>query len=99
MANDGIIMHSPAHIGDFVREIVEGHDLNVTTGAKVLGVTRQALSNLVNRQGGLSPDMALRIEKAFGVRMDTLLRMQTVWEIAEARKREGEFQVERYLAA
>lgn len=94
-----IIMHSPAHIGDFVREIIEGHDLNVTTGAAVLGVTRQALSNLVNRHGGLSSDMALRIEKAFGVKMDTLLRMQTIWEIAEARKREGEFVIERYLAA
>lgn len=96
---DGITMHSPAHIGDFVREIIEGHDLNVTTGAAVLGVTRQALSNLVNRHGGLSSDMALRIEKAFGVKMDTLLRMQTIWEIAEARKREGEFVIKRYLAA
>ena len=73
--------------------------MNVTTGAKVLGVTRQALLNLVNRHGGLSSDMALRIENAFGVWMDRLLRMQTVWEIAEARKREGEFQVARYLAA
>jgi plasmid maintenance system antidote protein VapI len=58
-----IKLHSPAHIGDFVREIIEGHDLNVTTGAAVLGVTRQALSNLVNRDCGLSSDMALRIER------------------------------------
>jgi antitoxin HigA-1 len=48
-------------------------------------------------KGGLSSDMVLRIEKAFGVKMDTLLRMQTIWEIAEARKREGEFVIERYL--
>lgn len=95
----GVTLRSPAHIGDFVREILDGHELNVTTGAKVLGVTRQALSNLVNRHGGLSSDMALRIEKAFGVKMDTLLRMQTVWKIAEARKREGEFDIQRYLAA
>lgn len=94
-----IAMHSPAHIGAFVREIVEGHGLNVSTGAKVLGVTRQTLSILVNEHGGLSSEMALRIEKAFGVKMDTLLRMQTSWEIAEARKREGEVEVERYLAA
>jgi addiction module HigA family antidote len=94
-----ITMHSPAHIGAFVREIVEGHGLNVSTGAKVLGVTRQTLSILVNEHGGLSSEMALRIEKAFGVKMDTLLRMQTAWEIAEARKREGEVVVERYLAA
>ncbi|MBX9643462.1 MAG: HigA family addiction module antidote protein [Novosphingobium sp.] len=94
-----ITMHSPAHIGAFVREIVEGHGLNVTSGARALGVTRQTLSNLLNEHGGLSPDMALRIEKAFAVKMDTLLRMQTAWEIAEARKREDEVEVERYLAA
>jgi addiction module HigA family antidote len=94
-----ITLHSPAHIGAFVREIVDGHGLNVSTGAKVLGVTRQTLSNLVNEHGGLSPEMALRIEKAFGIKMDTLLRMQTAWEIAEARKREDEVEVERYLAA
>jgi antitoxin HigA-1 len=99
MADTGIIMLNPAHIGDFVREILDGHELSVTAGAHVLGVTRQALSNLVNRHGGLSPDMALRIEKAFGVKMDTMLRMQTSWEIAEARKREGEFDLPRYLAA
>lgn len=94
-----ITMHSPAHIGAFVREIIEGHDLNVSSGAKALGVTRQTLSILMNQHGGLSSEMALRIEKAFGVKMDTLLRMQTAWEIAEARKREGEVDVERYLAA
>jgi addiction module HigA family antidote len=94
-----IAMHSPAHIGAFVREIIEGHALNVSSAAKVLGVTRQTLSILVNEHGGLSSEMALRIEKAFGVKMDTLLRMQTAWEIAEARKREGEVVVERYLAA
>lgn len=94
-----ISMHSPSHIGAFVREIVEGHGLNVSSAARVLGVTRQTLSILMNKHGGLSPEMALRIEKAFGVRMDTLLRMQTAWEIAEARKREGEVEVERYMAA
>lgn len=94
-----IVMHSPAHIGAFVREIVEGHGLNVSSGARALGVTRQTLSILMNERGGLSPDMALRIEKAFGVRMDTLLRMQTAWEIADARKREGEIELERYRAA
>lgn len=94
-----VSMHSPSHIGEFVREIVEGHDLNVSSAARVLGVTRQTLSILLNCHGGLSPDMALRIEKAFGVRMDTLLKMQTTWEIAEARKREGEFDIPRYMAA
>lgn len=83
-------MHSPSHIGAFVREIVEGHGLNVSTSARHLGVTRQALSTLMNCNGGLSSEMALRLEKAFGVKMDTLLRMQTAWEIAEARKREAD---------
>jgi antitoxin HigA-1 len=94
-----ISMHSPSHIGAFVREVVEGHGLNVSSAARVLGVTRQTLSILINEHGGLSADMALRIEKAFGMRMDTMLRMQTSWEIAEARKREGEFDIPRYLAA
>lgn len=99
MKHEEIKLHSPALIGDFVREIIEGHDLSVSTGAAVLGVTRQALSNLVNRHGGLSSDMAMCIEKAFGVNEDTLLRMQTILEIAAARKREGEFVIERYMAA
>ncbi len=93
-----IQMHSPSHIGEFVREIVEGHDLNVSSAARLLGVTRQALSTLMNCNGGLSSEMGLRLEKAFGVKMDTLLRMQTAWEIAEARKREDEVVVERYAA-
>ena len=94
-----ITMRSPAHIGAFVREIVEGNGLNVSAAAKVLGVTRQTLSILVNERGGLSPEMALRIEKAFAIKMDTLLRMQTAWEIAQARKYENDIVVERYLAA
>ena len=94
-----IAMHSPCHIGAFVREIIEGHDLSVSAAARVLGVTRQTLSILLNQHGGLSSDMALRIEKAFGIRMDTLLKMQTAWEIAEARKRAGDFDIPRYLAA
>ena len=94
-----IVLLSPAHIGAFVREVIEGHGLNVTSAAQVLGVTRQALSVLVNEHGGLSPEMALRIEKAFGVKMDTMLRMQIAWEIAATRKRQGEVTVERYLAA
>ena len=92
-------LHSPSHIGEFVREIVEGHGLNVSSAARVLGVTRQTLSILLNCHGGLSPEMALRLEKAFGVKMDTLLAMQTAWEIAQARKREGEFDIPRYMAA
>lgn len=93
-------MHTPPHIGDFIRtEILAAHDLTVTGGAVALGVTRQALSTLLNGHAGLSPQMALRIEKAFGVKMDTLLRMQTAYEIAQARAMERDISVPRYKAA
>ena len=93
-------MHSPPHIGDFIRtEILSAHDLTVTRGAVALGVTRQALSTLLNGHAGLSPQMALRIEKAFGVKMDTLLRMQTAYDIARARAMEQDIAVPRFKAA
>jgi addiction module HigA family antidote len=92
-------MARPAHPGQFIRmEVIEPLGLTVTKAAKVLGVTRPALSALLNGRAALSPDMALRVEKAFGVRMDTLLRMQTAFEIAEARDREADIKVKRYVA-
>ncbi len=92
-------MARPAHPGQFIRmEVIEPLDLSVTQAAKVLGVTRPALSALLNGRAALSPDMALRIEKAFGPKMDTLLRMQTAYEIAEARGREADINVKRYVA-
>lgn len=90
----------PSHPGGFLkREIVEGYDLTVTEAAKVLGVTRPALSALLNERVSLSPEMALRFEKAFGVKMDTMLRMQTMWDIAMQRQREGEIKVSPYRPA
>ena len=87
----------PSHPGQFVRiEILEPHGLSVTDAARALGVTRPALSALLNERSALSPEMALRIEKAFGVRMDTLLRMQTAFEVAETRAREREVKVRPY---
>lgn len=72
--------------GDWLRsEIVQPHGLNVTDFARQLGMTRQAMSNLLNARAGLSADMAIRFEKAFGVEADTLLRMQTAHELAQAR--------------
>jgi len=92
-------MARPAHPGQFIRmEILDPLALTVTEAAKALDVTRPALSALLNGRSSLSPEMALRIEKAFGVKMDTLLRMQTAYEIAEARLHEGEIKVERYVA-
>ena len=91
-------MARPAHPGQFIRmEVIEPLALSVTQAAKILGVTRPALSALLNGRAALSPQMALRIEKAFGPKMDTLLRMQTAYEIARARDREGEIKVKRYV--
>ena len=92
-------MARPAHPGQFIRmEVIEPLDLSVTQAAKVLGVNRADLSALLNGRAALSPDMALRIEKAFGPKMDTLLRMQTAYEIAETRDREADIKVKRYVA-
>ena len=87
-------MKNPPHPGDFIRtEIVEPAGLSVTAAADVLRVSRPALSSLLNRKADLSGDMALRIEKAFGVKMDTLMRMQASYDIAETRKREKRIRV------
>lgn len=92
-----IRMKNPAHPGGFIKhEIIEPFGLSVTDAATVLGVTRPALSALLNERAALSPEMALRIEKAFGVSMDTLMRMQNSFDIIQARKREGEITVARF---
>ncbi len=92
-------LKNPPHPGGFVRtEIIEPMELSVTNAAKALGITRAALSAFINEHSSLSPDMALRIEKAFGVSMDTLMRMQNSYDIAQARKREGEIDVARYVS-
>ena len=87
---------NPPHPGDFIRtEIIIPAGLSVTAAAAALGVSRPTLSSLLNGKAGLSGDMALRIEKAFGVKMDTLMRMQSAFEIAQTRKRENEIHVRR----
>ncbi|MBM3649205.1 MAG: HigA family addiction module antidote protein [Alphaproteobacteria bacterium] len=84
----------PSHPGRFIRtEIVEPHGLSVTDAAKILGVTRPALSALFNGRAALSAEMALRVEKAFGISMNTLLRMQTSYEIAETRRKASRIRV------
>jgi addiction module HigA family antidote len=93
-------MKNPPHPGDFIRtEIIEPAGLTVTAAAAVLQVSRPALSSLLNGKADLSGDMALRIEKAFGVKMDTLMRMQAAYNIAETRKREGKIRVRRFVQA
>ena len=84
-------MKNPPHPGDFIRtEIIEPAGLSVTAAAAVLHVSRPALSSLLNAKADLSGEMALRIEKAFGVKMETLMRMQSAYDIAKTRSREKE---------
>ena len=88
------------HVGDWLKsEIVEPAGVSVTALADHFGVSRQALSNLLNCSASLSADMAIRFEKAFGIKADTLLRMQTSYELAQARLHESEIKVERLAQA
>jgi addiction module HigA family antidote len=90
-------MLSPVHPGRFLRtEIIEAYDLSVTGAAKILRVSRPTLSSLLNAKASLSGDMALRFEKAFGIDMDTLMRMQNSYDIARTRSREKKIRVGRY---
>ncbi len=87
-------MHSPAHPGEMIREeVLNPLDLDVTKAASVLGVTRPALSRLLNEKAALSPEMALRIEKAFGPKADHLMRIQLAHDMARAREKVGQLQV------
>ena len=89
----------PPHPGEFIRaEILEELGLSVTKAAEILGVRRATLSMLVNGKASLSAEMALRVEKAFGVSMDTLLRMQAWFDAHSMRKRAAEIKVKRYSA-
>jgi addiction module HigA family antidote len=88
------------HAGEWLNaEIVEPSGLSVTALAGHLGVSRQALSTLLNGHAGLSADMAIRFEKAFGVRADTLMRMQTAYDLAQARLHEDDITVRRLVDA
>jgi len=90
-------MRNPVHPGRFLRtEIIDAHNLSVTEAAKILHVSRPALSSFLNAKADLSGEMALRFEKAFGVDMDTLMRMQNSYDIARIRGLAGKINVERY---
>lgn len=90
-------MRNPVHPGSFLRtEVIEGHGLSVTKAARILGVSRPALSSLLNGRASLSGDMALRFEKAFGIDMETLMRMQNSYDIAQTRNRADKIRLERY---
>jgi addiction module HigA family antidote len=92
-------MKNPVHPGRIVkRDCLEALDLSVTAGAKVLGVSRQTLNNIVNEKTGISPEMAIRLSKAFGGTPETWLQMQVNYDLAEARRHESRIHVRRYEA-
>jgi addiction module HigA family antidote len=87
------------HPGTWLRaEIIEPHGLTVSAAAGKLHVTRQAMSNLLGARAGLSAEMAIRFEKAFGLSADTLMRMQAAHDLAQVRARSREIVVDRVAA-
>jgi addiction module HigA family antidote len=93
-------LFTPPHPGAFIRtEIFAPLDLTVTAAAAVLGVSRQSLSNVLTGAAALSGDLAVRLDKAFGVDLETLLQMQASYDIAAVRRRAGAIHVRRYRPA
>jgi len=93
-------MKNPPHPGDLIKtEIIEALGLSVTKAAEVLKIRRATLSDLLNAKAALTPDMALRIEKAFGPKMDHLLRMQLAYDVSKARENERNISIDRYVSA
>ena len=98
MASDNIeVKMTPSHPGDFIRtEVIEELGLDVAKAAEILGVKNKALSELLDGNATLSPEMALRVEKAFNVNMDLLLRMQAWFDASQMRAHADEIMVQRY---
>ena len=95
-----MVMHNPPHPGGIVkRQCLDPLGLTVTRAAQGLGVTRQALSELLNGRAGISVEMAIRLSKAFGSTPETWLGMQMAYDRWEVRSRDGEIAVERFEAA
>ena len=93
-------MKSPPHPGLSVRlDCLEPLGLNVTEAAKRLGISRKQLSDIVNCHAGISPEMAIRLDKAFGGGADTWLRLQSAYDLAQAMKRVDQIKVERISSA
>ena len=93
-------MKNPPHPGLSVRhDCLEPLGLSIAEGAKMLGVTRQAMNNLVSGKAGISAEMAIRLEKAFGGGAETWLRMQAAYDLAQVGKRAGKIKVRRVTGA
>ncbi|MFM8699910.1 MAG: HigA family addiction module antitoxin [Hyphomicrobiales bacterium] len=88
------------HPGDWLKtEVVDPHGVSINRLAASFHVTRQTLSNLFNGHTALSADMAVRFEKAFGIKAETLMRMQTTYDLAEARARADKIVIDKILPA
>lgn len=93
-------MKNPPHPGDLIKtEIIDALGLSVSKAAEVLKVRRATLSDLLNGKAALTPEMALRIEKAFGPDMDHLLRMQLAYDATRTREHAREIVIKRYVPA
>ena len=93
-------MKTPPHPGRIVRqECIEALGLTVTTAAKGLGVTRKALSELVNGKSGISPEMAVRLSKAFGSRPELWLGLQMDYDLAQLQTKAGKIKVQKFAPA
>lgn len=88
-------MKNPNHPGDIIRDCLDELGVNVTDGAKALGVTRAALSRLINRKAGVSAEMAVRLEKAIGSTAGFWLRLQLNYDLAQMQARSGKIRVRR----
>ena len=88
-------MNSPNHPGDLIRDCLDELGVNVTEGAKALGVTRSALSRLINRRAGVSAEMAVRLEKAIGSSAGFWMRLQLNYDLAEIQARSGKIHARR----
>jgi antitoxin HigA-1 len=92
-------MHNPPHPGEIIKELcLEPLSLSVTDAAKGLGVTRKALSELLNGHSGISPEMAIRLEQAFGSTAETWLKMQLEYDLWQAKQRAGDLKVTRFAS-
>lgn len=90
-------MKSPPHPGEVVRELcIEPVGLTVTAAAGVLGVSRKALSDLLNGHTGIPPEMAVRLSKAFGGSIESWLTQQMQYDLARVRQKAGEIKVQKY---
>jgi antitoxin HigA-1 len=94
-----MLMKNPSHPGEVIYwGILEPLDLSIAKAAEILGVRRATLSAVINGRAALSPDLALRVEKAFGPTVDHLLRIQAAYDAAQVRKRAKRIKVKRYVA-